>query len=170
MTPARRGRVGVGNQTEEGAFEAMTTVGSLVKPFYEGLYSNVAVEKQGNEYYVVTDRFSADGDVIKIKVERLADGGWRISEGESYSGLYLDYTDEFLTEQEATDYLVVLSEDWSVLCNEDGNYYVDVNEEEFPAAFGRLLDFLTEVSAAAVFSATMTEIRKKTVYAKVLTH
>jgi hypothetical protein len=163
--------VGVGNQPDEGAFKAMTTVGSLVKPFYEGLYHNIAVEKQGSDYYVITDRFAADGDVIKVRVEQLEHGGWRATEGESYTGHYLDLTRDFLTDAEATDYLVILSDDWGVLFNEDeGIYFVDANEDEFPAAFGRLLDFLTEVSTAAVFSATMSEIRKKTVYSKVLTH
>lgn len=140
--------------------EQLTEVGNLLKPYYQDMYDNVAVEKRNDDgVYVLTHLTSGLDEPVEIRVLVRPDGSVRLEEARRYADEFIDAADGILTDREAAEFLIYQSENFGVEVEFPGRgiYYVESNEISFSQAYS---DLLNTINAVVLAAETLTQLRQ----------
>jgi hypothetical protein len=165
----REGVMGVieDNELPLELLEEISAVAELIKPYYQEQFDNIAIEKINGVLQIITERFDFTGENIRLTFEGNEDGPIVITEGKPYIAAFFKVSQDVLTAEEASEYVYTLSDEWSIYSDTEvstvplPHYYIEVKRDWFTDAYGRILDFLTEITTATAFCESIKAIRER---------
>ena len=127
------------------------TIAELIKPYYQLSFDEISIERDNEgRYFIVTDRTNFDeGEPIKVEVTESLDGSLLLIEGDAYVTTFRVAMVGHLSFSQGMEIIRGLAHDYGTQIVDGSERFGLVSTvEDFADSYSKLLEFLTEVTAA----------------------